>query len=60
MTYSRSQEETLNHVFNLTLAIDGIEVVRHLLFKPLGLDGKRFLTPTPLGKTETRQKDWLT
>lgn len=60
MTYPRSQEETLKQVFDLTLAIAGIEVVRHLLFKPLGLDGMRFLTPTPMGKTEFRQKDWLT
>ena len=62
MTYPRSQEETLNHVFDLTLAIAGIEVVRHLLFKPLGLDGKRFLTPTPtpMDRTETGQNDWLT
>ena len=39
MAYLRSQEETLNHVFDLTLAIAGDEVVRRLLFKPLGFDG---------------------
>lgn len=39
MTYLRSQEETLNHVFDLTLAIAGDDVVRRLLFKPLGFDG---------------------
>ena len=39
MAYLRSQEETLNHVFNLTLAIAGDEVVRRLFFKPLGFDG---------------------
>ena len=39
MSYLRSQEEILNHVFDLTLAIAGDEVVRRLLFKPLGFDG---------------------
>lgn len=39
MAYLRSQEETLNHVFNLTLAIAGDEVVRRLIFKPLGFAG---------------------
>lgn len=39
MAYLRSQEETLNHFFNLTLALAGDEVVRRLLFEPLGFDG---------------------
>ena len=38
MAYLRTQEETLNHVFDLTLAIAGDDVVRRLLFKPLGFD----------------------
>ena len=39
MTYLRSREETLNHVFDLTFAIASDEFVRHLLFKPLGING---------------------
>ena len=39
LEYLRSQEETLNHVFDLTMAIAGDEVVRRLLFDPLGFDG---------------------
>ena len=39
MAYLRSQEEILNHVFDLTLAIAGDAVVRRLLFRPLGFDG---------------------
>lgn len=39
MAYLRSQEETLNHMFDLTLAIAGDEVVRRLIFEPLAFDG---------------------
>lgn len=39
MAYLRSREEILNHVFDLMLAIAGDEVVRRLLFKPLGFNG---------------------
>ena len=39
MAYLRSQEEILNHVFDLTLAIAGDAIVRRLLFRPLGFDG---------------------
>ena len=39
LKYLRSQEEILNHVFDLTLAIASDEVVRRLLFNPLGFDG---------------------
>ena len=37
--YLLSQEETLNHVFDLTFAIASDEVVRRLLFMPLGING---------------------
>ena len=37
--YLRSREETLNHVFDLTFAIASDEIVRRLLFKPLGING---------------------
>ena len=38
MDYLRSKDEALNHIFDLTLAIAGDEVVQRLLFKPLGFD----------------------
>ena len=31
-----------------------------ILSVPEILEGKRFQTPTPMGKTQTGQKDWLT
>ena len=56
VAYLRSQEETLNHVFDLTLAIAGDDVVRHLLFKPLGFDGNGPIES--LGREVKERYEW--
>ena len=56
MAYLRSQEETLNHVFDLTLAIASDEVVRRLIFKPLGFSGNDLIES--LGREVKAKYGW--
>ena len=61
-------ELKLKNFYNFAAAVSDLEIrhaLRHypkmqILSVPEMLESKRFQTPTPMGKAETGQQDWLT